>query len=63
MCDSFGHHTPYLSVHDYAMVLLGQQILLPRRSIKERPITTRRRESPFANIERGLKISPEILGL
>jgi hypothetical protein len=29
MCDSFGHHTPHLSVHDYAMVLLGQQILLP----------------------------------
>jgi hypothetical protein len=28
MCDSFGHHTPHLSVYDNAMVLHGQQIPL-----------------------------------
>jgi hypothetical protein len=39
LCDSFGHHTPHLSVHDYAMVLLGQQILLPLVSKWSLPIT------------------------
>jgi hypothetical protein len=28
LCDSFGHHTPHLSVYDNAMVLHGQQIPL-----------------------------------
>ena len=41
MCDSFGHHTPHLSVHDYAMVLLGQQIPLSLFCKRFNPITTK----------------------